>query len=93
MTVCTGRGDRDGGHCCWVGGEVCELLFIDRGGNPRCSVWGKWDEEPYLSSPVARSYEKTWPGKGYHCGDWPQNIPEVMGTSVGACCWQEAKNG
>ncbi len=24
--ICTGRGDIDGGHCCYVRGEVCEFL-------------------------------------------------------------------
>lgn len=85
MTVCNGQGDR-GGHCCWHDGEVCSLLDTS-GPVPRCSVWGRWDSEPYLSSDAAAFYEGRWPGRGYTCADWPQNIPEVMERGVGLCCW------
>lgn len=84
--VCDGRGSA-GSHCCVIDNEVCPLLVFDEEGTPRCSVWGKWDESPYLETAAAAYYEKTWPGKGYTCADWPQNIPEVMALGIGLCCW------
>ena len=85
MVVCTGR-NAHGGHCCWIDGVQCPLLFIDRGGMPRCSVWGEWEKEPYLSSAAAKSLNQFWSGKT--CADWPQNIPEAMADLSGKCCWQ-----
>lgn len=74
-------------RCCWIAGVECPLLTY-QGDIPRCSVWGKWDEEPYKSSEAAAFYERSWPGRGYTCADWPQNIPEVMAEGIGLCCWQ-----
>lgn len=86
MTVCSGRGDQ-GDHCCYINGQVCPLLVFD-GDVPRCSVWGQWDSPEYLATAAAAFYEERWPGRGYTCGDWPQNIPEVMSTAgFGLCCW------
>lgn len=83
--ACSGAGD-GGDHCCYIGGVVCPLL--DTGGTvPRCSVWGKWDEEPYLSTAAAVFFGERWPGEGYNCSDWPQNIPDVMASGRGLCCW------
>ena len=93
MVVCTGRGN-DGDHCCWIAGEICEFLFTDRGGTPRCSVWGEWDTDKYRNSPVGRSLAEHHPG--YTCQDWPQNIPEVMAVPSGPfalCCWGRGNRG
>lgn len=87
MAVCNGRGDRDGGHCCWIGGEVCELLTHDESGTPRCSVWGEFDNPVWLESRVGRWFADGYPG--FTCADWPQNIPEAMSSTSGKCCWQE----
>lgn len=87
---CTGRGP-DGSHCCYVNGEVCPALILveDR---PRCSLLmdlGSWEavhtDPRYQALPVAAWFEKTHPG--YGCGDWPQNIPEVMARPRGRCCY------
>ncbi len=92
--LCNGRGG-DGGHCCWIDGKVCEFLFTDRGGTPRCSIFDQFsgDSHPsqeWLDAPVGQWFAETYPG--YHCGDWPQNIPEVMAKAdvtgpFGLCCW------
>lgn len=98
MVVCSGRGD-NGGHCCWIGGEVCEFLSIDSE-IPRCSLydeWGTLSKNPeWRDAPVGRWFAETYPG--YDCGDWPQNIPEVMAAAPDAgpfyvCCWGRGNNG
>ena len=91
---CTGRG-ADGDHCCYIGGKVCEFLFTDRGGTPRCSIFDQFDgdqhpSQEWLDAPVGQWFLETHPG--YHCGDWPQNIPKVMAKAditgpYGLCCW------
>lgn len=90
--ICTGRGDTDGGHCCYINGEVCQFLFTDRGGTPRCklfSEWGKLDlNNEWVNSPIGSWFASRYPG--YECGDWPQNIPAVMESQAGKCCWNDA---
>lgn len=88
MAICTGRGDTDGGHCCWIAGEVCQFLFTDRGGTPRCGVWDEMGGPAWQNAPVGRWYADAYPG--FTCIDWPQNIPEVMAGGIGLCCWQGA---
>lgn len=90
MTVCTGRGAR-GDHCCYIDGKVC--FYYDDG----CSVLaklGSWDavhaDKNWKRSKVGQYFAETYPG--YGCGDWPQNIPEVMAKAdvtgpFGPCCW------
>ena len=90
MIVCNGRGDGGGGHCCWIDGKVCEFLFTDRGGTPRCMVWDKMDTGRWRNSPVGQWFEEHHPG--YTCRDWPQNIPELMQREpemgpFSLCCW------
>lgn len=86
-TVCTGRGDK-GDHCCVIEGQVCEFLFTDRGGTPRCSVWDEMDTDKWRESPVGKWMTERYPG--FNCRDWPQNIPEVMTTHRNLCCWSAA---
>ncbi len=84
MPVCTGRGDVDSGHCCWVNGEVC--AYLDESGEvPRCKLWGKMDSPQYKRSKAGKYFAERYPG--FTCEDWPQNIPEVMAAGVGLCCW------
>lgn len=89
MAICTGRGDVDGGHCCWIGGTVCEVLEVVDG-MPRCPFM--LAGAPMLGNPewealsVGEFFRNGFPG--YDCRDWPQNIPEVMSDGVGLCCWQ-----
>jgi len=89
--ICTGRGDTDGGHCCWIHGEICEFLFVNRGGWRRCrlhSDWGNLTElAEWANAPIGQWFAENHPG--YDCGDWPQNIPEVMAKERGLCCWNE----
>ena len=81
--VCTGAGD-NGGHCCWIKGQVCEFL-TEVDGIPRCSIWDNMKGSSWKSSPVGLWFRENYPGKT--CRDWPQNIPEVMERGVGLCCW------
>ena len=96
MIICNGRGD-NGGHCCVINGEVCGFLFTDRGGTPRCSLFDEWgrlaDNPEWVAAPVGRWFAEQHPG--YDCGDWPQNIPEVMAevesgrvNPTAVCCWK-----
>lgn len=84
MVICTGQGDAGGDHCCYIYGEVCELLDTS-GPIPRCSVWDRMNEPVWTESPVGRLFAERYPG--YDCKDWPQNIPEVMAKGRGLCCW------
>ena len=88
--TCTGRGDTDGGHCCYINGEVCQFLFTDRGGTPRCKLFSEWgnlyEVGEWVNSPVGQWFADKYPG--FECGDWPQNIPAVM-ASNGRCCWND----
>ena len=88
--TCNGRGQGDGGHCCYIAGEVCQFLFTDRGGTPRCGVWDEMDTDGWQAAPVGVWFAENYPG--YTCKDWPQNIPEVMAQAETAgpfyvCCW------
>ncbi len=85
MSTCNGQG-ANGDHCCWINGEVC--IYLDTSGPiPRCAIWGHWDGR-WHQSPVGRWFAKNYPG--YNCGDWPQNIPEVVQTGpYSLCCWSE----
>jgi len=86
---CSGRGDTDGGHCCYIAGEVCGFLFVDRGGTPRCTLFDEWgklgDNSDWVAAPVGQWFAENYPG--FDCGDWPQAIPSVMGAGAGLCCW------
>lgn len=84
MPICDGRGDVDGGHCCWIAGEVCEFLNEEA---RRCSVWDKMGTVRWKRSPVGRWFADNYPG--FNCSDWPQNIPTVMADGVGLCCWSD----
>ena len=84
--TCTGRGDKDGGHCCWVAGEVCQFLTFD-GTLPRCGIWDEMSGPVWDESPIGQMYRRAFPSQGYTCRDWPQNIPEVMAKDIGLCCW------
>ena len=90
--ICTGRGDTDGGHCCWVRGELCEFLFTDRGGTPRCKLHDQWPNLLFLAewvnAPIGQAFAEDNPG--YTCADYPQNIPNLKG---GRCCWNEVTLG
>ena len=95
MPVCTGQG-ANGSHCCYIGGQVCYYLD-DSEPTPRCSLLvelGSWDkvhkDRRWKRSVVGVWFKDRYPG--YGCGDWPQNIPEVMNDEPDAgpfyaCCW------
>lgn len=78
-------------HCCWIKGQICEFLTEDT----RCSLheeWGHlWAHPAWAAAPVGQWFAQQWPGQTYDCGDWPQNIPEVMAKGIGLCCWGEAE--
>ena len=88
--ICTGKGDTDGGHCCWINGELCQFLFTDRGGTPRCKLHAEWGNltelAEWVNAPIGQWFTERHPG--FECGDWPQNIPEAMALD-GRCCWNE----
>ena len=83
--TCTGRGDTDGGHCCWIEGQLCQ--FYDNG----CSLYDQWgtltSNPEWLAAPVGKAFAERWPG--LECKDWPQNIPTVMTVGIGLCCWRD----
>ena len=86
---CTGTG-ANGDHCCYIGGKVCEFLFTDRGGTPRCGVWDEMGTVKWKKAPVGQYFAENYPEK--NCQDWPPNIPEVMAKAditgpYGLCCW------
>jgi hypothetical protein len=87
---CSGKGG-NGGHCCWINGEVCQFLFTDRGGTPRCQLYSDWGNlyeiGEWVNSPIGEWFALNHPG--LECADWPQNIPEAMESPTGKCCWQE----
>ncbi len=81
MAVCNGRGDADGGHCCWVSGKVCEFLVDNTtpgAGRFRCGLMselGSWDRVHADSRYAPLSIH--WKGRAL-CGDWQ--------PSPGVCC-------
>jgi hypothetical protein len=86
VAICNGRGDTDGGHCCWINGKVCEFL-VEEDGTPRCSIWKVNMKKSFRwrDAPVGRMFAVRFPG--YDCKDWPQNIPNPE-TLGGLCCWE-----
>lgn len=83
-SYCSGRAD----HCCTINGELC--VFYADGCMLRTEL-GSWDavhaDPRYLESPAGRHFADVFPG--YGCGDFPQNIPEVMNNpAMGKCCWE-----
>jgi hypothetical protein len=71
-TLCSGRGDATGGHCCWVRGEVCEFLIENHEGRRfACGLrvelgdWQKVHDDPRYA-PIAAVMIL---GDGL-CGDW-----------------------
>ena len=83
---CNGKGD-NGDHCCYINGQICEFLFINRGGVPRCKIWDQMNSDIWRNAPVGVWMTERYPG--YTCHDWPQNIPEVMANARNLCCWNE----
>lgn len=81
MTVC----DRSG-SCCTFEGRLCE--FLDGTECGLFSLWGGLRDMPeWVNAPVGRWFTRNYPG--FECRDWPQNIPEVMGSPIaGLCCWE-----
>ncbi len=76
-TICTGRGDLSGDHCCYVSGKVCEFL-IENHGDRRfaCGLmvelgdWGKVHTDPRYAALAIH-----WKSQPL-CGDW-QPKPSV----------------
>lgn len=89
---CHGNGED---HCCWIEGKECE--FLEAGTVPgriwACMLyrelgsWGAVYADPrYLGSSVKAWLDRRFPG--YGCGDYPQNIPEIMDQpKTGKCCY------
>ena len=98
MGACSGRGS-NGTHCCYIAGQVCQFLTFE-GTLARCSLFNEWGalaENPdWRDAPVGRFFAEKYPG--FECGDWPQNIPEVMAAAATAgpfyaCCWGRGNDG
>lgn len=83
--VCLGKGNTDGGHCCWVSGKVCEVLVVVDD-IPRCPFMLRGEKllgnPAWEKLPIADWFRRAHPT--YDCGDYPQNIPNIDG---GLCCW------
>lgn len=91
MSTCHSNGTE---HCCWIGGVACPHLGenIVMGRRWACTLlveYGSWgavyESVEYQATAAAAFFTENHPGKG--CGDWPQNIPEVMAEGIGLCCW------
>lgn len=71
-----------------MNGELCGFLTVI-GGVPRCPLFtlgpAIMELPAWRSSPVGRYFAERHPG--YSCLDWPQNIPGVLESGVGLCCW------
>lgn len=85
---CTGRGDANGEHCCFVDGERCRFLEENVGGRRWvCGLrreLGSWDavheDARYLAS-----VQPAWDRVGIEsCGSW--------GPGTGQCCYTEVGN-
>ena len=82
-------------HCCLIKGTVCSYLEENTVAGRRwaCGLFRRhetWDNVyasvEYQDTDAARWFADHYPG--YGCGDWPQNIPEVMETpGLGRCCY------
>jgi hypothetical protein len=80
--MCVGRGGKDGGHCCWVAGEVCEFLIENHedrryacGLRAELGSWEKVHADPRYAPVAAVMLVPNGDGL---CGDWqPQ---------PGVCC-------
>ncbi len=90
--ICTGN-NMD--HCCWINGAVCPYLEENtvEGRRWACGLLrelGSWEavyaSNEYQTTDAAAMFVDVWPGFG--CGDWPQNIPDVITSPSGNCCWQ-----
>ena len=79
LSACTGRGDAEGGHCCWIKGKVCEFLIENHEGRRfacglmvELGTWEKVHTDPRYA-PIAESF-----GVEGLCGDWQ--------PLAGQCC-------
>jgi hypothetical protein len=69
--ACIGIGDAQGGHCCWVHGEVCRFLLENHEGRRfACGLrveLGDWDK--VHADPRYRPIALVFVDEGL-CGDW-----------------------
>jgi hypothetical protein len=93
---CHGNGED---HCCYLGKYgVCQYVEENTvpGRRWTCGLYrelGSWEavyaDRRYQTSDAGRFMAERFPG--YGCGDWPQNIPDVMQSTKGKCCYHEAE--
>ena len=84
MPVCDGKGNA-GTHCCWIDGQECEFV-VWLGDRAWCGVWNLMDRPEWHASTIGRKFAEWYPGKGYTCRDYPQNIEGF--PAGGRCCWK-----
>ncbi len=72
--LCTGRGDADGDHCCWIHGTVCEFLIENHDGRRfACGLrvelgsWLKVHADPRYADLAIHFADSGL------CGDWNPN--------------------
>ena len=77
------------GECCWTPEGRCEFLTPGLLCSLRVELgsWGRVHADSrWTDSPIGRYFADRFPGFG--CGDYPQNIPEVMSSAdAGKCCY------
>lgn len=87
---CDGRGDRDGNHCCYVDGQVCEFLEENTvpGRHWVCGLrreLGDWDL--VHADPRYQPIHEIWVRTGTQdCGDFKGIFRG--GVLVGQCCFE-----
>ena len=81
MAECTGRGEPNGDHCCYVAGKVCDFL-VENVGSRRfaCGLrleLGSWDK--VHADPRYQPIQAEWDKVGIaSCGEWQ--------PKKGQCC-------
>lgn len=78
-------------HCCWINGRVCPYLEEGTVEGRRwvCGLlrelgsWAAVYTDPRYQTTDAAQYLAP-----FGCGDWPQNLPDVMANGHGLCCFQ-----
>lgn len=86
MSICTGAGNVNGDHCCYVNGEACQYLEMNTipGRKWVCGLYrtlGSWDavheDEGYKAN-----VQSVWDQVGIEsCGAW--------GPGTNQCCYKE----
>lgn len=81
MSLCTGRGDAIGGHCCWIVGTPCKFLVDNKtagDGRFRCGLMTELADWQKVHSDVRYAPLAIHWKNADLCGDWQ--------PKEGQCC-------